>query len=135
MHLISNYLTISPLLLIWSTSSCCNGEGNFKCFYRGDDKVAPMPNHHLVKGYRTCGHKALPILDPGIKWTVNDTLASDMFRTQWMQRKCTWTWQKLKCRYQTSHFTDGDIWLLVQLMFSVKLNLFRFFQEWCSLGL
>lgn len=30
-------------------------------------EVAPMPNHHLVKGYRTSGHKALPILDPGNK--------------------------------------------------------------------
>lgn len=104
------------------------------CIYRGDNKVAPMPNHHPVKGYRTSGHKALPILDPGTKWIMNATLASDIFRTQWMHRKCIWTWQKLKCRYQTSHFTDGDICLLVQLMFSVKLNLFTFLQEWCSLG-
>jgi len=65
----------------------CNGEGNFKYIYRDDNKVAPMPNHHLVKGYRTSGHKALPILDPGIKRIVNNKLASDIFRTQWMQKK------------------------------------------------
>jgi len=66
-HFILIILLSAIIINFESQVLVCNGEGNFKYIYRGDNKVAPMPNHHLMKGYRPSRHKALPILDPGIK--------------------------------------------------------------------
>lgn len=131
MCFISNYLTIISLLLILNHKF-------FSVMVKATPNVFAEVIIRLLLCLITISWRVtelMPILDPGIKWIVNDISASDIFRTKWMQRKCPWTWQKLKCSYQTSHFTDGDIWFLVELMFSLKLNLFRFFQEWCSFAL